>query len=97
MSSWVNSFKADEVDLDSAREKSGKHIEPFEAELMEYTSYVDTATIKSENSDQVKTVLKWKQWLKNFIVISWHNAYNKIIKLLTKKFMDIKKKTKSKY
>ena len=48
----------DEVELDNAGEKSGKHLEPFEIELMEYTSYVDTTTIKSENFDKVKTVLK---------------------------------------
>ena len=60
MSSWVNSFKADEVDLHSEGEKFGKHLEPFETELMEYTSYVDTTTIKNENFDQVKIVLKWK-------------------------------------
>ena len=60
MSSWVNSFQVDEVELDSAGEKYGKHLEPFETKLMEYTSYVDTATIKNENSDQVKIVLKWK-------------------------------------
>ena len=48
----------DEVELHSAREKCAKHIEPFKTKLMEYTSYVDTTTIKSENSDQVKTVLK---------------------------------------
>ena len=50
----------DEVDPHSSEEKCAKHLEPFETELMEYTSYVDTATIKSENSNQVKIVLKWK-------------------------------------
>ena len=58
MSGLVDSFKIDEVDPHSAGEKCAKHLEPFETELMEYTSYVDIATIKSENSDQVKTVLK---------------------------------------
>ena len=58
MSVWVDSFKTDEVEPHNAGEKCAKHIEPFETELMEYTSYVDTATIKSENFDQVKTVLK---------------------------------------
>ena len=48
----------DEVELHSAIENSAKHLEPFEIELMEYTSYVDIATIKSKNFDQVKTVLK---------------------------------------
>ena len=48
----------DEVDLHSAADNSAKHLEPFETELMEYTSYVDPATIKNENFDQVKTVLK---------------------------------------
>ena len=81
----------DEVELHSATENYAKHLEPFETELMEYTIYVDTATIKRENSDQVKTMLKRKQWLKNLIVMSWHNAYNKIIKLLATKFMDINK------
>ena len=37
--------KTDEVDLHSAVDKSAKHMDPFEAQLMEYTSYVDTATI----------------------------------------------------
>ena len=60
MSSWVDSLKADEVALHIAGEKCDKHLEPFETKLMDYTSYVDTTTIKSKNSDQVKTVLKWK-------------------------------------
>ena len=58
MSIWVESFKADEVELHIAGEKCAKHLEPFETELMEYTSYVDTATIKNKNSDQVKTVVE---------------------------------------
>ena len=97
MSGWVDSLKADEVELHIAGEKCDKHLEPFETELMEYTSYVDTATIKNENFDQVKIVLKWKQWLKNFIIVSWHNSYNKIVKFLTAKYMDINQKTKRKY
>ena len=48
----------DEVELHIAREKCAKHLEPFETELMEYTSYVNTATIKRENSDQVKIVVE---------------------------------------
>ena len=47
----------DEVEPHSAGEKCAKHLDPFETELMEYTSYVDTATIKNENSAQVKTVV----------------------------------------
>ena len=60
MSAWVDSFKIDEVEPHNAGEKCAKLIDPFKTELMEYTSYVDTATIKRENSDQVKTMLKWK-------------------------------------
>ena len=60
MSGWVDSFKMDEVEPHSAGEKCAKHLELFEIELMEYTSYVNTTTIKSENSNQVKTMLKWK-------------------------------------
>ena len=48
----------DEVEPHSVGEKSAKHVEPFKTELMEYTSYVDTATIKNENSDQVKIVVE---------------------------------------
>ena len=48
----------DEVELHSATENYAKHLKAFETELMEYTTYVDTVTIKSENYDQVKTVLK---------------------------------------
>ena len=48
----------DEVEPHSAGEKCAKHLEPFETELMEYTSYVETTTIKRENYDQAKTVLK---------------------------------------
>ena len=59
MSSWVDSFKADEVELHSAGEKCAKHLEPFETELIKYTSHVNTTTIKRENYDQVKTMLKW--------------------------------------
>ena len=53
----------DEVEPHSAWEKCAKHLEPFETELMEYTSYVDTTTIKSEfwsseNSVEVKIVVE---------------------------------------
>ena len=48
----------DGVELHSVGEKCAKHLEPFKTKLMEYTSYVDIATIKSENFDQVKIVLK---------------------------------------
>ena len=40
MSSWVNSFKADEVELHSAGEKSGKRLEPFENELMQVELHI---------------------------------------------------------
>ena len=45
MSGWVDSFKVDEIEIHIAREKCAKHLEPFETELMEYTSYVDTTTM----------------------------------------------------
>ena len=48
----------DEVEFHSVAKNSAKQLEPFETELMEYTSYVDTTTIKSKNSDQVKAVMK---------------------------------------
>ena len=48
----------DEVELHSVTENSAKYLEPSKTELMEYTIYVDTTTIKSDNSDQVKIVLK---------------------------------------
>ena len=48
----------DEVELHSATENYAKHLQPFETELMEHTRYVDTATIKSENFDQVKIVVE---------------------------------------
>ena len=48
----------DEVEPHSAGEKCAKHLEPFETESIEYTSYVDIATIKSENSDEVKIVVE---------------------------------------
>ena len=78
MSGWVDSFKTDEVEPHGAGEKCVNHLEPFETKLMEYATYVNTTTIKNENSDQVKTVLKWKQWLKILIVMTWNNGHNKI-------------------
>ena len=54
----IDSFKMDEVELHNSTENYAKHLQPFETKLMEHTSYVNTATIKSENFDQVKTVLK---------------------------------------
>ena len=48
----------DEVELHSATNNYAKHLEPFKTELMAYPSYANTATIKRENSDQVKIVVE---------------------------------------
>ena len=44
----IDSDKMDEVELHNAVEKSAKHMKPFKAQLMEYTSYVDTTTIPGQ-------------------------------------------------
>jgi len=41
----IDSDKTDEVELHSAVENSVKHLEAFDAQLIEYTSYADTGTI----------------------------------------------------
>lgn len=41
----IDSDKTDEAELHSAVENSVKHLEPFDAQLIEYTSYADTSTI----------------------------------------------------
>eukprot|EP00253_Pinus_taeda_P008491 PITA_08491 len=41
----IDSDKTDEVELHSAVQNSVKHLEQFDAQLIEYTSYADTATI----------------------------------------------------
>jgi auxin responsive GH3 family protein len=41
----IDSDKTDDAELHSAVENSAKHLEPFDVQLIEYTSYADTATI----------------------------------------------------
>jgi auxin responsive GH3 family protein len=41
----IDADKTDEAELHSAVENSVKHLEPFDAQLIEYTSYADTSTI----------------------------------------------------
>lgn len=41
----IDSDKTDEEELHSAVENSVKHLQPFDAQLIEYTSYADTSTI----------------------------------------------------
>lgn len=41
----IDSDKTDEAELHSAVENSVKHLKPFDAQLIEYTSYADTSTI----------------------------------------------------
>eukprot|EP01018_Ginkgo_biloba_P003026 Gb_33150 [translate_table: standard] len=41
----IDSDKTDEVELHNAVENATKHLEPFDAKLVEYTSFADTSTI----------------------------------------------------
>lgn len=41
----IDSDKTDEVELQSAVKSAAKHLEPFDASLVEYTSYADASSI----------------------------------------------------
>ena len=44
----IDSDKTDEVEVRGVVENYAKHMDPFEAQLMEYTSYANTTTIPGQ-------------------------------------------------